>query len=58
MNNVDAAPCCGNCMNKSYKGEDSNGLTLYCEAKEQYVRRDGMCQWYDRNNNVWKKRNK
>ena len=55
---MEYTPCCANCVNKSYKGESNDGLTLYCEAKEQYVRRDGMCQWYDRNNNVWKKRNK
>lgn len=52
--NVD--PCCANCVNKTYKGEGTNGLVLYCEAKEQYVKNDNLCQWYDRAKNVWKKR--
>ena len=55
---MEEKPCCVNCVNKSYKGRGDNNLVLYCEAKEEYVLNDGICQWYDRAKNTWKRRDR
>ena len=51
-------PCCSNCVNGCNKNDSSNSNTLYCEAKEQYVKNDGICQWYDRAKSVWKRKDR
>ena len=51
-------PCCSNCVNGCDKNDSSDNNTLYCEAKEQYVKNDGICQWYDRVKSVWKRKDR
>lgn len=53
---MNETPCCMNCVNKTFKGEGHDNLVLYCEAKERFVKNDGMCQWYDRDKKIWNRR--
>lgn len=44
-------PCCSNCDGKVEKKNIDKSLVLFCDVKKKPVKKDGLCQWHDYDEN-------
>lgn len=44
-------PCCSNCDGKVEKERVDKSVFLFCDVKKKPVKKDGLCQWHDYDEN-------